>query len=188
MNSEMLSEHEGNDNSEDSSSSSSSSSDSESSPPSPPRVDDSPLQKCMDRNKQCEERLVTFWLPLVIPSFPFWKRDKEKYVWLVSHRHFLRHRVMSIQNVVLQDSILYSKENRGESFFLLSFLPSLAQSGGFVRNVNHDRDNSCRAKQRHLNGREVRNTQTNVINTKRDEHASELGNRDYPFVVCRCHD
>lgn len=60
MNSEMLSEHEGNDNSEDSSSSSSSSSDSESSPPSPPRVDDSPLQKCMDRNKQCEERLVTF--------------------------------------------------------------------------------------------------------------------------------
>lgn len=46
---EMLSEHEGgSDKSEDSSSS-----DSES-PPSPPRVDDSPLQKCMDRNKQCK--------------------------------------------------------------------------------------------------------------------------------------
>ena len=28
-------------------------SDSES-PPSPPEVDDSPLQKCMDHNKQCE--------------------------------------------------------------------------------------------------------------------------------------
>nr|CAG4649260.1 EOG090X04KW [Scapholeberis mucronata]SVE93562.1 EOG090X04KW [Scapholeberis mucronata] len=47
MSSEMLSEHEGSDKSEDNSSS-----DSESSPPSPPRVDDSPLQKCMDRNKQ----------------------------------------------------------------------------------------------------------------------------------------
>ncbi|XP_057380809.1 myocardin-related transcription factor A-like isoform X2 [Daphnia carinata] len=47
MNNEMLSEHEGgSDKSEDSSSS-----DSEA-PSSPPRVDDSPLQKCMDRNKQ----------------------------------------------------------------------------------------------------------------------------------------
>nr|SVE83605.1 EOG090X04KW [Daphnia pulex] len=47
---EMLSEHEGggSDKSEDSSSSDSDSS----SPSSPPRVDDSPLQKCMDRNKQ----------------------------------------------------------------------------------------------------------------------------------------
>nr|CAH0099046.1 unnamed protein product [Daphnia galeata] len=46
----MLSEHEGggSDKSEDSSSSDSDSS----SPSSPPRVDDSPLQKCMDRNKQ----------------------------------------------------------------------------------------------------------------------------------------
>nr|SVE74127.1 EOG090X04KW [Daphnia barbata] len=47
---EMLSEHEGgSDKSEDSTSSDS---DSSSPPSSPPRVDDSPLQKCMDRNKQ----------------------------------------------------------------------------------------------------------------------------------------
>lgn len=54
----MLSEHEGggSDKSEDSSSSDSDSS----SPSSPPRVDDSPLQKCMDRNKQCERAKFIF--------------------------------------------------------------------------------------------------------------------------------
>nr|SVE73500.1 EOG090X04KW [Daphnia atkinsoni] len=46
----MLSEHEGG--SGKSEDSSSSDSDSSSPPSSPPRVDDSPLQKCMDRNKQ----------------------------------------------------------------------------------------------------------------------------------------
>nr|SVE78175.1 EOG090X04KW [Daphnia lumholtzi] len=50
MNNEMLSEHEGG--SGKSEDSSSSDSDSPSPPSSPPRVDDSPLQKCMDRNKQ----------------------------------------------------------------------------------------------------------------------------------------
>ncbi len=53
-----MSEQGGGDKSEDSSSESESSSSSStsskaSSPSSPPRVDDSPLQKCMDRNKQC---------------------------------------------------------------------------------------------------------------------------------------
>lgn len=55
MSEQMLSEHEGgSDKSEDSSSSDSDS------PPSPPRVDDSPLQKCMDRNKQCKTDFVLY--------------------------------------------------------------------------------------------------------------------------------
>nr|SVE75698.1 EOG090X04KW [Daphnia hispanica] len=51
MNIEMLSEHEGGSGKSEESASSSDS-DSSSPPSSPPRVDDSPLQKCMDRNKQ----------------------------------------------------------------------------------------------------------------------------------------
>lgn len=70
-----MSEQGGGDKSEDSSSesessSSSSSSSKASSPSSPPRVDDSPLQKCMDRNKQCTfvETKEVFYISLVIPS------------------------------------------------------------------------------------------------------------------------
>lgn len=47
----------------------------------------------------------------------------------------------------------YSLFERKSGGIIFPFIVSAVtwQSGGFVRNVNHDRDNSCRAKQRHLN-------------------------------------